>query len=217
MACTISKLDEHRVELEIEVNEQEFDRAVTAAAARVSQKVKIPGFRPGKAPRRIVENFVGGGYLAQEAFEGVAYRELLKALKDNGLRMYGRPDVEAVQVEIGKPLKFKAVVTLFPEVVLGDYRELEVSFAVEPVSEDMVDARIEEIRRSRSKLVSVTEPLADGDYALIDFVGYVDGKEFDGGRAESYMLEIGSGRFIPGFEQQLLGARQGDQIRVEVR
>lgn len=217
MNATVTKLDNHKTVLEITIPQAEVAKAVDKAYRKLASEVKVPGFRPGKAPRQILERRIGKGVLLDEAFEllaGPAYRQ---ALDENNVEPVSRPEIEVVTLDEAQPLVFKATVTVKPEVTLGQYKGLEVAAPNAAVTDEQVDAQLETMRNRQAKMV-VAEgaALAKDDFAIIDFKGFVDGEAFPGGEGAAYPLQIGSGSFIPGFEEQLIGATAGTELDVKV-
>ncbi|MFA6076007.1 MAG: trigger factor [Negativicutes bacterium] len=218
MKTTVTKLENNKVEINFELSTEKFDKVVNAAVAKVAQQVNIPGFRKGKAPRRILEKHVGSEALLQEAYELAAVPAFKQAIIDEKLAIVARPEFEMLEMAEGQPLKFKATVTVKPEATLGEYKAIKVDSEVKEVTEDAIDKYIENIRNRFANLI-VCEPgteVQKGDTAVIDFEGFVDGIAFPGGEGKSYQLEIGSNSFIPGFEEQVIGAKAGDVRDVEV-
>lgn len=217
MKVNAARLENHKALLEIEVDANSVGEAIEQAYRRIVKKVTIPGFRKGKAPRAIVERFAGKAALYEEALDILVPRAYQDALEEAGYDPISRPDIELVNFEEGKPLSFKATVEIKPEVQLGEYVDPNLKYEVPEVKSEAVDFQIERLRDSHAQLVVVEEgEVANGLYALIDFEGFIDDQPFPGGKAEGYLLEVGSGRFIPGFEEGLVGARAGEDREVKV-
>lgn len=217
MKTTMEKIDNHTVVLEIEVPAEELTKGVDRAYQSLAAKVNIPGFRKGKAPRNILEKRIGKEAILDEAFELIATPAYNKALDEHNVEPVSRPAIEIVTLETGKAVVFKAKVTVKPEVTLGQYKGLEISKTAPAVEESEVEKQIDSMRERQSKMVVVEEAvLADGDFAIIDFEGFVDGVAFPGGEGKGYPLQIGSNTFIPGFEAQLIGAKAGEEKEVNV-
>lgn len=217
MKTTMEKIDNHTVVLEIGVPAAELAKGVDRAYQSLAAKVNIPGFRKGKAPRNILEKRIGKEAILDEAFELIASPAYNKALDEHNVEPVSRPAIEIVTLEEGKDVSFKAKVTVKPEVTLGDYKGLKVTKAAAVVEEAEVDKQIDSLRERQSKLVVVENAvLEDGDFAIIDFEGFVDGVAFPGGEGKGYPLQIGSNTFIPGFEEQLIGAKAGEEKEVNV-
>ena len=211
------KIDETRVTMEVEVDEDALGQALDQAYKKVVQQVNLPGFRKGKVPRPILESRFGTGILYEEVLERLVPDAYDQAVETAGIKPLDKPEIDVVQLEKGKPFIFKATVEVMPEVALGEYCGVEVTETIREISEDDVAAKLEQLRRQHVKLRELGEgTLEEGDLAVIDFTGYRDGVPFDGGQGEGYSLEIGSGTFIPGFEEQLVGASAGEEREVRV-
>ncbi len=217
MRVTAERIDNHKMVLEMEVPQIEVAKALDKAYHKLAGKVNIPGFRKGKVPRKVLETRLGKQALLDEAFEILAPTAYSKALDEQKVEPVSRPNIEVVTLQEDQPLVFKATIVIKPEVTLGQYKGLKVDQTPSDVSEVEVDAQLETIRGRQAKMV-VAEgaSLGDGDFAIIDFDGYVDGVAFPGGEGKAYPLQIGSNTFIPGFEEQLLGAKAGDEKDVKV-
>ena len=184
---------------------------------RVKGSLNVPGFRKGHLPRAVFNQRFGEEALYQDTLNALLPAAYEAAVKEAGVEVVAQPEFDIVSMEKGQDWTISAAVVTKPEVKLGDYKNLEVSVdADKEVSEEEVDARIERERNNLAELVIKEEAAVEGDTVVIDFVGSVDGVEFDGGKGENYALELGSGSFIPGFEDQLVGAKSGDQVTVEV-
>lgn len=217
MKVTAEKIDNHKVVLEVEIEQAEVDKAFDRAYQRLANKVNIPGFRKGKVPRNILVARLGKEVLAEETFELLAPQAYSKALDEQQIEPVSRPDIDVVQLEQGKPFIFKATVVAKPEVTLGQYKGLEAVVAPVTVGDEEINQKIEELRNRHAKMVVVPDAeLQNGDFSIIDFEGFVDGEPFKGGDAKGYPLELGSGSFIPGFEEQLIGAKAGENREVKV-
>ncbi|QDR80028.1 trigger factor [Sporomusa termitida] len=217
MKVTAERIDNHKTVLNLEVPQTEVVKAVEKAYRKLANQVNIPGFRKGKAPRKVVEMRVGKEALLDEAFEILAPQAYAKALEEQAIDPVGRPEIEVVTLAEDQPLVFKATVVKKPEVTLGQYKGLTIEKTAAEVTDADVDSELEKNRSRNAKMVVVEDAeLKQGDLAIIDFKGFVDGVPFDGGEGKSYPLEIGSGSFIPGFEEQLIGAKSGDEREVSV-
>ncbi len=217
MKTTVEKLEGNHIALEVEVDEERVEQAIDEAFQKVVRQVKIPGFRAGKAPRRVVENRVGKDYLRYEALEELIPEVYAEAIQDNNLRPIDIPPVDILDMEEGKPLRFRAVLEVEPEVTLGEYKGLPATRQIRRVTNADVDEVLENMRERSAQLVTTERnELIAGDFAVIDFTGYVDDQPFPGGAAQGHTLEIGSGQFIPGFEDQLIGAKVGETRAIEV-
>ena len=219
MKVTAENGENQQVTLTIEVEAAEVSKAVERAAKRLANRVNIPGFRKGKAPRKIVERNVGMDALLQEAFDLIAPKAFSDALDDQKIDPVTRPNIDIVTLEEGKNLVFKATVTPRPEVKLGDYKGLKVEKAAAEVSDEDVEKQLKNFQDRQGKMVEAPEGAAveNGDFTTLDFEGFVDGEAFEGGKGQDYPLQIGSGSFIPGFEEQLVGAKVGEEKEVNVK
>ena len=217
MSVTATPAPKSSVLLEIEVPADRLDRAVRDAVGRLSRRTRVAGFRPGKAPRPILERVLGPGAVLDEAVEHLvqdAYREAIVA---QGLLPLTNADVEVVQAEEGKPLVFKATIQVRPEVTLGDYRAFNFRPEIETVDDAKVDKVVEELRDQNATLAAVEDRGArNGDWAVIGFTGTRDGAAFDGGTTERMPLILGEERLIPGFEANLLGLKPGESTEFDI-
>lgn len=217
MSLQVEKLEKGMAKLTIEVSAEELDKAIEAAYRQNRSKINVPGFRKGKAPRKMIEQMYG-----REVFYEDAANELIpvayeKALDECSEDIVSAPRVKVVQVEAGKPFIFTAEVALKPEVTLGKYKGVKVPAADLNVTDEEVDAEIERERDTNARTVNVEDrAVKDGDMTVIDFEGFVDGVAFEGGKGENYPLTIGSGQFIPGFEDALIGASLNQETEVNV-
>ena len=219
MKLTKENGDNHEVVLTIEVPTEEWSKAIAAAVKRIANQVNIHGFRRGKAPRRIVEREVGLAAILDEAYEKLGPKVFNEAMDEEKLELATYPKFERVTVEEDKPLVFKAIVTPKPEVKLGEYKGLKIEKKTEEVTEEQVAQHIDKMRERQAKLVDAPEGAAakKGDLVTLDFKGFTDGEAFEGGEGKDYPLQIGSGSFIPGFEDQLVGAKAGEEREVKVK
>lgn len=221
MKVSAEKIENQKVVLTIEVVAAELDKAEERACKRFASQVNIPGFRKGKAPRKIVEQHVGKQTVLQEAFDYfIAPEALAEALKDQKMEdIVTRPDIEMVTLEEGKDVVFKATVVPRPEVKLGEYKGLKIAKDEVKVTDEDVDNQLKRMADHQAKMVEAPEGAAveDGDFTTLDFKGYVDGEAFEGGEGKDYPLQIGSNSFIPGFETQLIGAKVGEEKDVNVK
>lgn len=219
MKVTVENGENQQVTLTIEVEAAEVNKAVDQACKRLANRVSIPGFRKGKAPRMIVERHVGKDAVLQEAFDIVAPKALSKAFDEQKIDPVTRPSVDIETLEEGKDLGFKATVTPRPEVKLGDYKGLNVPKNEVSITDEDVEKQLKTFQDRQGKLVDAPEgaEVKDGDFTTLDFKGFVDGEAFDGGEGKDYPLQIGSNSFIPGFEDQLVGAKIGEERDVNVK
>lgn len=205
MKANVETVEKNKVRVDIEVEAEEFSKAVDQAYRKLVKTTNIPGFRKGKAPRYIFERRYGKTALQDEAFESLFPVVYAKAVEETGIEPVDQPDVDIEQIEDGKPLILKATVTVKPEVVLGDYTTISVPRAKAEVREGEADFQIEMLRERQAQLIPVETPVEKGNFVTIDFEGTIDGEKFPGGAAQGYTLEVGSGRLIPGFEDQIIG------------
>ncbi|WP_462393128.1 trigger factor [Mitsuokella multacida] len=219
MKVTVENGENQQVTLTIEVEAAEVNKAVEQACKRLANRVSIPGFRKGKAPRMIVERHVGKDAVLQEAFDIVAPKALSKAFDEQKIDPVTRPSVDIETLEEGKDLVFKATVTPRPEVKLGDYKGLNVPKNEVNITDEDVEKQLKTFQDRQGKLVDAPEgaEVKDGDFTTLDFKGFVDGEALDGGEGKDYPLQIGSNSFIPGFEDQLVGAKIGEERDVNVK
>jgi len=217
MLKNVEKMDNNRVKLEIEVAAPDVDTALAKAYRKVVKQINLPGFRKGKVPRRILESRFGPEILHEDALELLVPDAYEAALKEADLDPINNPEFDLVQIEESKPLLFNAVIEVLPPVELGEYRGLEVEQEKAEVDDIQIDHHLFMLREQNARLVPREEgPVKEGDLVQIDFKGYVDGELFEGGEAEDYSLEIGSRSFIPGFEEQLIGAVQDEAKEIKV-
>lgn len=213
----LEKIDESKVALEIEVEEVVVSHALDQAYKKVVKKVSLPGFRKGKVPRPILESRFGPEILYEEALEILVPDAYDKAVEETKIEPIDRPEIDLVQMEKGKPFIFKALVEVKPEVKLGEYRSVEVTRELKEIKEADVDSRLSQLQKQHTKFYPVEDGAAkQGDSTVIDFTGYLNDVPFEGGSAEGYSLEIGSGSFIPGFEEQMVGMAVGEEKNIQV-
>lgn len=210
--------ENQQVILTIEAPAEDWDKAIADAAKRIAKEVNIPGFRRGKAPRRIVEQRVGKEALIDEAYEKFGPKVFDEALAEEKLELASYPNFERVQAEEGKPFIFKATVTPKPEVKLGEYKGLKIEKKVEEITDETVMEHIDKMRDRKAQMVDAPEgaEAQKGDLTTIDFKGFVNDEAFEGGEGKDYPLQLGSGSFIPGFEDQLVGMKVGEEREVKV-
>ena len=218
MKATLKNVDQHVVELTIEVPAADVAAGIKAAVKRIASQVNVPGFRKGKAPRNVIEMNYGKEAVLNEAYDFLVNQNYTAALQENKIVPVSQPEIEQVQFEEGKDLIFKATVTKRPEVKLGDYKGLDAKKEEAKVTDEQIQDQLKNIAEQQAEMVVADKDakVEQGDFAVIDFKGTVDGKAFDGGEGKSYPLQIGSGNFIPGFEDQLIGAKAGDDVTVKV-
>lgn len=218
MNVTTEKIENHKVVLTIEVPAEELDKGIKAACKSLANRVNIPGFRKGKAPRRILEMNIGKEAILDEAFDRVAQKAFDEALKQENLDPVDRPQVDIVTLEEGKDVVFKATITPVPEVTLGEYKGLKVAKDAVEVKDEQVEEQVKNILNHHAKMVDVEEgaTVANDDFITLDFKGEVDGVAFAGGEGKDYPLQIGSHSFIDTFEDQLVGLKVGEEKDVNV-
>lgn len=218
MSTTVEKISSNKVKLSFDIDAAQFDAAMDKAYIKVRGQVTIPGFRKGRAPRKMIENMYGGeGVFYDEAFELIFDEVYGPAIDENKLEVVDRPQVDIQQIGTGKNLQFTCEVFVKPDVTLGEYKGVEVKREHTLVTEDEVNAEIEKERNKQAAEVSVdNRAVAEGDTVNLDYSGSVDGVKFAGGTAEAQTLKIGSHTFIPGFEEQMVGMNIGEEKDLEV-
>ena len=216
MSVKVEKLENSMAKLTVEVPAEELEKALDRAYNKTKNKLNVPGFRKGKAPRNIIEKMYGPEIFYEDAANDLVEREYEKAYDECGEDIVSSPEIEVVEIEKGKPFVFTATVALKPEIKLGKYKGVKIEKVETEVTDEEVDAAIEKERENSARTVAVDRPVKDKDLTVIDFEGFVDGKAFEGGKGENYPLTIGSGVFIPGFEEQLIGAKKGEEVEVKV-
>lgn len=217
MSVQVERLENSIVKLTIEVPEEELEKALQDSYNKQKKNISIPGFRKGKVPRNLVEKMYGPEIFYNDAADELMPPAYAEAAKECGEDIMSRPTVDIVQIEKGKPFIFTAEVAVRPEVKLGDYKGIEVTKVDVAVSEEEIDSAIERERERNGRDVTVEDrAVENGDTAVIDYEGFCEGEAFEGGQAEKYSLKIGSGEFIPGFEEQLVGKNAGDELDVNV-
>ncbi len=218
MKTKLERIERNEVALEIEVDVDRFEGAMQKAYRKMVTKVNIPGFRKGKAPRQVLEAFLGKEALFEDALEEVIPQAYDEAVKETEIEPVSQPKIDIVQLEDGKPLIFKANIIVKPEVKLGTITGLKVEVPKQEVKDQDVDQRLETMRNRYAQLITAEEgvPAENGDVLNIDFKGFIDGEPFPGGMGEDYSLELGSNTFIPGFEEQLVGVALGEEKEVKV-
>ena len=214
----VNNLDEkNMVEIEFTVSRVIFDAAVTNAYRKNVAKMNIPGFRKGKAPRNIIEKMYGKGVFYDDALNEVIPEAYEAALKESGADAVSRPEFDVVSIDDGEDVVLKAKFYIKPDVTLADYKGLAAERVITPVTDEDVDTDIQRVRERNSRLIDITDRAAqDGDTVVIDYKGFADDNQFEGGTAEGHNLKLGSGQFIPGFEDQIIGKNVGDEFDVNV-
>ena len=210
------KVEKSQVALTIEVNAAEFEAAVEKAYQKMRRKISVPGFRPGKAPRKMIERMYGAEVFFEEAIN-IAFPEAYEAAAEQEkLQIVGYPTVEMVGEVTKDGFTFKATTPVYPEVTLGEYKGLKAEKPEVKVLAADVDERLKALADRNTRLVSVDRAAKSGDTAVIDFEGFLDGKPFDGGKGENHNLELGSGSFVPGFEDQVIGMKAGEEKDIDI-
>lgn len=217
MSVQVEKLEKSMAKLTITVEAAKFDAAVDSAYQKNKGKIALPGFRKGKAPRAMIEKMYGTGVFYEDAANELIPEAYETAAKESELEIVAQPEIEVTQMEKGTDFIFTATVAIKPEVTLGDYKGIEVEKKEAEVSEEEITAEIDKAREANSRLITIEDRATeDGDTVIIDFDGYVDGKQFEGGYAEDYTLVLGSHSFIDNFEDQLVGKNLGEDVEVNV-
>ncbi len=217
MSLQVENLEHNMAKLTIEVSAEDVEKALQQAYLKERKRISLPGFRKGKVPRQVIEKMYGPEVFYDEAANHMISEAYGKAYDECELEIASQPKVEIVQLEKGKPFIFTAEVAVKPEVALGEYKGLKVDKVSAEVTDEEVDAEIEKERERNARTVDVTDrAVQDKDQITLDFEGFVDGTAFEGGKGEDYPLTIGSGAFIPGFEDQLVGAEIGKETEVKV-
>ena len=219
MSCKVEKTkNANEVKLEITVKAEKFDEAIKKVYFKSAKYFNIPGFRKGKAPMNIVEKYYGKEIFYEDAFNEVAGEALDEAVKENKLEIVSRPDIEVTQIEKGKDLIFTAIMQTKPEAELGKYKGIEIKKVEYNVTDEDIEHELHHMQEHNSRLITIEDrPVEKGDIATIDFEGFVDGKAFEGGKAEGHDLEIGSNTFIPGFEDQVIGMKIDEEKDINVK
>ena len=216
MSLQIEKLEKNMAKLTIEVSADEFSKAVEEAYQKNRGKISVPGFRKGKVPKKMIEQMYGKAVFYEDAANALIPGAYEKALEECEETIVSSPKIDVTQIEEGKAFIFTAEVALKPEVTLGTYKGVEVDKIEISVTDEEVEADLKQQQENNSRVVTVERPVADGDIAVIDYEGFVDGVAFDGGKGEDYSLTIGSHSFIDNFEEQLIGKNAGEECEVNV-
>lgn len=213
----VEKKDNNTATFQVETDAAEFESAVNGAYLKNKSSIYIPGFRKGKAPRAVVEGMYGHEVFYQDAMDELAPKAFDQGLKESGLRIVGAPSISDVNVTDDRTVEYTFAVTLYPEVTLGQYKGLSAKKDEVKVTDEDVDKELEAARKRSARILTVDDREAQmGDTANIDFDGYLDGERFDGGKAEGYDLELGSGSFVPGFEEQVVGMKIGEEKDINI-
>ena len=217
MSLQVEKLEKNMAKLTVEVSAEDFEKAVEKVYQKQKKQISIPGFRKGKVPRMMVEKMYGKEVFYEDAANDLIPDAYDRAVDECEEDIVSSPKIEVTQIEAGRPFVFTATVALKPEVKLGEYKGVKIEKIDREVTEEDVMAEINRERDNNARNITVEDrPVKDGDMTVLDFEGFVDGVAFDGGKGENYPLTIGSGSFIPGFEEQLIGAEIGKEVEVKV-
>lgn len=217
MSLQVEKLEKNMAKLTIEVSAEELEKAIQGAYLKQRKHISVPGFRKGKVPRQMIEKMYGVEIFYEDAANALIPEAYAKAYDESELAIVSQPSIDVVQLEKGKPFIFTAEVALKPEVTLGEYKGLKVDKVSTRVTAKEVDAKLEEEQKKNARTITVEDrAVQDGDEIVLDFEGFVNGVAFEGGKGENYPLTIGSGSFIPGFEEQLIGAEAEKEVEVNV-
>ena len=218
MECKLEKTQNaNEVKLEFTVEAEKFNEAIQTVYKKNAKYFNIPGFRKGKAPFKMVEKAYGIQIFYEDAFNEVATEAYTKGIEDNKIEVVSKPEIDIKQIEAGKDLIFTAVVQTKPEVTLGKYKGIEIKKIEYNVSDEDVEHELSHAAEHNARIVTVEDrAVENGDITVIDFEGFVDGKAFEGGKAENHELEIGSGKFIPGFEEQIIGMKTDEEKDIKV-
>ncbi|MCL4424998.1 MAG: trigger factor [Firmicutes bacterium] len=218
MKINLETMEKDKATFEITLPPEDVARGLEGAYRKLVKRVNVPGFRKGKAPRHILERFVGREALQQEALETLVPEAYESAIKELKIEPIDQPTIDDIEIAAGQPLVFKVSVAVSPEVQLGDYQSLHIKEDPVVVIPERVDQELEHLREQHSHLVveGPESEVKEGHFAVIDYKGYIDGQEFAGGAGEGQLLEVGSHTFIPGFEEQLMGARAGEEREIKV-
>lgn len=217
MSVQVENLEKSMAKLTIEVSAEKLEEALQEAYNRQKSRISLPGFRKGKVPRNMVEKMYGPEIFYEDAANILMQKEYGPAVQESGVDVVSQPEIDLVQLEKGKPFIFTATIAVKPEVTLGKYMGVTVTKIDTTVTDEEVDAEVERQRENNARSITVEDrPVADGDTAVIDFEGFVDGEAFEGGKGENFALVIGSHSFIDTFEEQLIGKNTGDEVDVNV-
>lgn len=217
MSLQVEKLEGNMAKLTIEVSAEEFEKAIQNAYMKQKKNISLPGFRKGKVPRKMIEKMYGKEVFYDDAANAILPGAYSDAVSECDLEIVSQPNIDITQIESGKPFIFTAEVATKPEVTLGEYKGLEVDKYSTRVTTKEIDAELEKEQQKNARTIVVEDrAVEDGDEIVLDFDGSIDGVPFEGGKAENYTLTIGSGSFIPGFEEQLIGAESGSDVDVKV-
>ncbi len=215
--ASFEKLENNKVKLGMTISAEDFDKAVDKAYLKLRKTITVPGFRKGHAPKGVIEKAYGWYVFVDDAFDEAYPAVYEAAVKEHDVKPVDRPDITILSAEKGEDVAFEAVVTVMPEVSLGQYKGIEVEKQEYNVTDEMVNAEIERERENVARMIDVERPVENGDEVELDYFGTVDGVKFEGGTAEHQTLVIGSGMFIPGFEEQMIGMNVGEEKDLNVK
>lgn len=217
MLKSTNKIETNKYELEVEVNAEQFEQAVSSTYRRKAKNITIPGFRKGKANRKMIEKLYGEGFFYEDAVNSLIPVHVSEAVDEAKLSPVVRPDVEVISLGKDTGVIFKVTVISKPEVEISDYMGIEIEKNVKAITDEDIDNQIENLRKRQGRLVTVEDRAAEnGDTTVIDFEGFMDGVPFDGGKENNYELKLGTGYFVPGFEDQVVGHKPGEEFTVNV-
>ncbi len=218
MSCKVEQLEEkNMVKLVIEVSSEKFETGLNKAYNKNKNKINVPGFRRGKAPRKMIEKLYGESFFFEEAANMIIPEAYTEAFEESGLDIVSQPKIDVVQLEQGKPFIFEAEVAIRPEVELGQYKGVEISKVDAEVTDADIEEELKKVQEQNSRIVTIEDrAVQDGDMTVIDFEGFIDGEAFDGGKGNNYSLTIGSHSFIDNFEEQLIGMNIDDEKEIHV-
>ncbi len=217
MKATAEKTDKNSVKLTIEIDAEEFDKSMQKAYLKNRKHINIPGFRKGKAPRKIIEQFYGEAIFYEDAANDIIISTYSDAVKETGIEPVSQPEFDIIQIGNGQNFIYSADVVVKPEVELGEYKGIEIEKVEYNVTDEDVENEISKIREENARLINIEDrPVQEGDQVILDYKGMIDGEEFEGGSAENAVLEVGSNMFIPGFEEQLIGMNIGEEKEIKV-
>ena len=218
MNCKVEKTkNANEIKMEITIESEKFENAIKKVYFKNAKYFNIPGFRKGKAPQNIVEKYYGKEIFYEDAFNEIAGEEYANAVEENKLEVVSKPQIDIVTMEKGQDLVFTATVATKPDVELGKYKGIEIEKIEHNVEDSDIENNLKQMQEKNSRVISVETPVENGNIAVIDFEGFVDGKAFEGGKGENYSLEIGSGSFIPGFEDQVIGMKIDEEKDINVK
>lgn len=217
MKAVLNKKENNKVSFNIELDEKQFEDAVQKSYLQIRSRINIPGFRKGKAPRKIIEMNYGRDFFYEEAINIILPEAYDSAIEELDLEPVDRPEIDIETIEEGKPVIITVEVDVKPEVKLGDYKSIELEKIEYNVTDEMIDNELRLVQEQNGRIIDAGDrEIKDGDIVTIDFAGYLNEEQFEGGTAEGYELEIGSGSFIPGFEEQLVGKKKDEEVEVNV-